>query len=211
MSVQAAIFDCDGVLADSEPAWAEAEAELCRRYGVDRATRPSTQGHSIALTVALLLPELAFSQPTRLETEFVQIAEEIVPNGARAMPGAVELVGRLARTMPVGVASNCPRSVLGPILSAIGVEPYVTVYTAADEVPRPKPAPDVYLANALALEVPTRFVVVFEDSPTGVAAARSAGCRVVQVAAPGIDRIALVDGFLDSLLSVPVDLAALFA
>ena len=195
------IFDCDGVLADSESAWAAAERELCLTYGVDRDQSPrvSTIGRSSRDSVLLLMPGLPDGEIERAERMLEEIALRIVPARVQPMPGAVDLVSQLADVVPIGVASNTPRAILGPVLSAIGVAPFVTVFMGADDVEYPKPAPHIYVRTCELLGFAGREVLVLEDSLTGIASAREAGCRVIHVGSDDDDRASDVDGFIPSL------------
>ena len=115
------------------------------------------------------------------------------------MPGAVALVSRLAEVMPVGVASNTPRAILEPVLSAIGVAPFLTAFVGADEVPRPKPAPHVYLRACLLLGSSSSDVLVVEDSDTGIVSAKAAGCTVIQLCPEASARQGDADASVTSL------------
>jgi HAD superfamily hydrolase (TIGR01509 family) len=211
VNFEAVIFDCDGVLADSEPAWALTEVELSRRYGLDRYREPfiTTQGVSMRETVRLLIPELTASELDQAEQLFIDLAVEVVPGRVRALPGAVELASTLAGAMAIGVASNSPRSVLGEVLKAIGVASYVDGYVSADQVAAPKPAPFVYLRACELLGVRPERTLVIEDSSTGVQAARAAGCTVIQVAAPGLRPDDTADAYVESLFDVAATMADL--
>jgi HAD superfamily hydrolase (TIGR01509 family) len=201
VEIHAVVFDCDGVLADSEPAWADAERALCLEYGIDRDAPPwvSTQGKSLGDSVRLLMPHLLDDELDLAVRRFIDIAAVAVPADVRPLPGAVEIVSRLSGTMPVAVASNQPRHILGPVLANIGVAPFITAFVGVDDVARPKPAPDLYLRACEVLGVEGRHVLVFEDSSTGIRAAQAAGCTAIQVGVPGVERFAFADGFVASL------------
>lgn len=201
MRIQAVIFDCDGVLADSEPAWAAAERELCLAYGIDldQSPRVCTKGVASSDSVRLLMPDLPADEVVRAERLLDEIALRSVPRRVRPMPGAVALVSRLAEVMPVGVASNTPRAILEPVLSAIGVAPFLTAFVGADEVPHPKPAPHVYLRACLLLGSSSSDVLVVEDSDTGIVSAKAAGCTVIQVGPESSARHGDADASVPSL------------
>jgi HAD superfamily hydrolase (TIGR01509 family) len=91
--------------------------------------------------------------------------------------------------MPIGVASNSPRMILDIALRRAGLTGVFGAVIAADEVPIPKPAPDLYLAACRLLDADPSASIAFEDTWTGAAAARAAGMRVVGV--PSLDP----DGF----------------
>jgi HAD superfamily hydrolase (TIGR01509 family) len=108
-------------------------------------------------------------------------------NGVEPMPGALALLDVI--TVPVGVASNSPRSFVERTLDAAGVRGRFGCVLAADDVTHPKPAPDLYIALAHGLGADPADCVALEDTPTGVAAARAAGAFVIGV--PSMEGVVL--------------------
>jgi HAD superfamily hydrolase (TIGR01509 family) len=95
-------------------------------------------------------------------------------------PGIAELVERaIALGFRCGIASATPESDLRQVLDRIGLTPRFDVIVSSDAVPRPKPAPDVYLRAAELLHVVPAHCIVVEDTPTGLAAGRAAGMHCV--------------------------------
>jgi HAD superfamily hydrolase (TIGR01509 family) len=185
---EAVVFDCDGVLADTDEAWALAERALCERNGVRWTHEIGNLMHGMSGRAAVgILAKLMERPPPLdvLEQQLLDAAAPLLLDGVHPLPGAVALVDELAARVPVAVASNTPRRLLERILRAIGVTPALSAIVAADEVPLPKPAPDVYREAVRRLGVDPAATLVFEDSPTGAAAAIGAGCQVVGVAASG--------------------------
>jgi beta-phosphoglucomutase len=83
---------------------------------------------------------------------------------------------------PIALGTNAERDNIDFVLDGVaGLRRHFEVIVDGSEVARPKPAPDIYLRAAELLKIPPRNCVVFEDSPVGVAAARSAGMTVVGV------------------------------
>ncbi len=174
------IFDCDGVLVDSESASAAAwQAALARfDYHIDEVTFAGfvgTTDRALAIAFAALVGAGVEEVLNAAEEEMRLVAG----HGLSAFPDAVALVDRLA--VPIGVASNSDRWRLEVVLSSAGVRHLFEVTVAGDEVAAPKPAPDVYLRVAALLGMSPGDCVVIEDSPTGVVAARAAGMSVVVV------------------------------
>jgi HAD superfamily hydrolase (TIGR01509 family) len=100
------------------------------------------------------------------------------------MSGARELVEDVtAGGVPIALVSSSYRSVMDAVLDAVGRD-WFTTTVSADDVARTKPHPDPYLAAATALGVDAARCVALEDSATGSASARAAGC--VTVAVPSI-------------------------
>jgi HAD superfamily hydrolase (TIGR01509 family) len=213
VTVRGVIFDCDGVLTHSEAAWGEAERELCRRYGADpgRVDQFMTAGLSMAETVRTLLGDEPPGGVKQAEDVLTSIAMTTLPLILVPAPGVIALLHELSEDHVVAVASNTPRPLLLRVLDALGVAPFLTSITSADDVAHPKPAPDLFLKACEDLGLPPGSVVVVEDSPTGVQAARAAGCRVIQVAAEGVPEVVDVDVRLDSLSLPLADLIELIA
>lgn len=179
----AVVFDCDGLLMDTEPCWTVAETELFARrglsFGLDE--KALVIGKSLAESCALVAD--LFGEPGGAEAiadELLALVTEVVAARAEAMPGAKDLVEQVALAgLPVAVASNSPRSLLDVALARGGFTFDVSV--TADEVARPKPAPDIYRHACALLGVAPQDTLAFEDSMTGLRSARAAGIRVVGV------------------------------
>lgn len=97
-----------------------------------------------------------------------------------AIPGVEEFLA-LHRDLPKAVASNAEPQNIDFVLDRFHLRPYFPVTVNGMQVLRPKPFPDVYLEAARLLNTAPADCIVFEDSPTGVEAARAAGMRVVGV------------------------------
>ncbi|MFH1834433.1 MAG: HAD family phosphatase, partial [bacterium] len=97
------------------------------------------------------------------------------------VPGAREAVERLAATYRLGLASSSPREVIAFVLTRSGLDRCFAAWASSDDVPRGKPAPDVYLrACSMIGTEPSRCAAV-EDSPSGIRAARAAGLKVIAI------------------------------
>jgi len=180
----AVVFDCDGLLIDTEPCWTVAETELFARRGMGfgPAEKAFVIGKSVP-AAAELLTEVFDEQGTAdaIAKELLGLVEEVVGRQAEAMAGAAELVELVKAKVPVAVASNSPRGLLDAALRRGGLTDALPVSVAADEVPAAKPAPDMYLAACQALGVPPERCLAFEDSMTGLLSARAAGLRIVGI------------------------------
>ncbi|MEX1003857.1 MAG: HAD family phosphatase [Acidimicrobiia bacterium] len=182
LDAQAVLFDCDGVLVDSEPvsflAWSHALA--AHGYTLDESDFAESVGGTETMVALRFAPEIGVDAAA-LELEAREVFRRLAPM-AQAFRDTLALVGRLeAQLVPVAVATNGLRWRLDVLLGAVGLGRLLPFSVTSDEVARPKPAPDLYVAAAeLAGTEPDRCVVL-EDSPTGVAAAKAAGCLVVAV------------------------------
>ncbi len=187
----AVVFDADGVLVDTEPAWAAARADLFARHG--RRFGPGdgrrTLGTGVAGTGEVLAGLLgAPERADALAAELLDLLlEHVRARPPVALPGAAGLVGELRGRTPLAVASNAPRALLDTTLGAAGLAGLADVVVAADEVARPKPSPDLYVEALRRLGAPAAASVAVEDSPAGAASARAAGMWVIGVpSAPGV-------------------------
>lgn len=174
------IFDCDGVLVDSEWASASAwQAALARfDHHIDGRTFEGfvgTTDRAMAMTFAAQIG----AEPEDILRAAEEEMRRAAARGLEPFPDAVALIDRLS--VPIGVASNSDRWRLETVLSSAGVRGLFEVTVAGDEVANPKPAPDIYLRAAVLLEADPVDCLVIEDSPTGVTAARAAGMPVVVV------------------------------
>lgn len=195
------VFDCDGLLVDTEPSWTVAEAALFAARGLPYGPAEKIRfiGKSVPDSVALMA--VLFGEPGSSESiqrEVLASVEAVIGAQAEAMPGAVELVGQLAGRLPIAVASNSPRAIVEMSLRRAGLAGSFDAVVAADEVLRPKPFGDLYLEACVRLGVAAPASVAFEDTTTGVAAAKAAGMFVVGI--PTLDPAGFVaDLVLESL------------
>jgi HAD superfamily hydrolase (TIGR01509 family) len=189
--VEAVIFDCDGVLVDSEVIYIDAELDHLAAVGVrfDRATYVRTfMGLSPDEWRARLSDELLARTGRAPDAGFFVTLDAVVTEAFRArlvaMPGAAQAVAAL--DMARGVASSTPLDRLTWKLRRTGLLDHFAPHVfSADMVPRGKPAPDLFLHAAAALGVDPLRCVVVEDSANGVRAARAAGMRVIGFTAGG--------------------------
>jgi HAD superfamily hydrolase (TIGR01509 family) len=186
----AVVFDCDGLLVDTEPRWTIAEAEMFRRHGLgfgpeQKALLIGTSTGDAGEIMAGLFGTPG--QGRQLGADLLALAVEVISREALPMPGAVDLVALVSRAVPVAVASNSPRHLLAVTLDRSGFTASFPVSVAGDEVARAKPAPDLYLAACAALSAEPAGCLAFEDSVTGLRAAQAAGLRTVAVPSMPLD------------------------
>jgi beta-phosphoglucomutase-like phosphatase (HAD superfamily) len=148
LEAAAVLFDCDGVLVDSEPvsflAWSRTLA--AHGHTLDEAQFAESVGGTEAM-VAIGSRRRSGVDAEALEAE-AREAFERMPRAA-GFPDTLELVAAAGgRGVPIAVATNGLRWRLDALLAAVGLERMLPVSVTADEVRRPKPAPDLYLAAA---------------------------------------------------------------
>lgn len=98
---------------------------------------------------------------------------------AKLVPGVREFIAEASKTVPLAVGTNAEPANVDFILDGAGIKQYFKAIVDGSQVPRAKPAPDVYLRGAELMGVAPANCIVFEDSPVGIRAAKAAGMRVV--------------------------------
>jgi HAD superfamily hydrolase (TIGR01509 family) len=189
MSPAAVLFDNDGLTLDTEPAWTRAEVALFERHGSTFTPQHKRDLLGTAPVDAAIRLERMLGRPgDELNAELYALVLEEVAAGVEPMPGAVALLHALgAAGIPVGLVSNSRRAFVERGLRAAGLGDAFAVIVTAEEVARPKPAPDAYVAAAVALGAAPSQCAVLEDSPPGLAAGRAAGALTIGVPSfPGV-------------------------
>jgi beta-phosphoglucomutase-like phosphatase (HAD superfamily) len=187
-TIQAVVFDLDGVLMNSEWLAFKIWRELAARHGglLAETDYPGMVGISAEETAAYVMAKTAVSFDVTQSCAWVwgQIIErmgtEIEP-----LPGSTELVSSLAsRGYPLAIASNSLSGYIDTALAGLRLEAYFPIRVGIDQVSQGKPAPDVYLTAAERLGVRPENCLAIEDSRVGVQAAAFAGMRVIAVPGP---------------------------
>jgi HAD superfamily hydrolase (TIGR01509 family) len=183
----AVIFDNDGLLLDTEEAWTRAERALFGRRGREFTTEHKRALIGSSRSTAAIKLETMLERPGEGEALMDELHERVMAEvlvGVPPRPGALRLLSRLTDAgMPLAVASNSERVFVERTLAGAGLlkdGPFRTIGSAED-VLRPKPAPDIYLEACRRLGAEPALSVALEDSPIGVASAGAAGMFVIGV------------------------------
>ena len=189
-----AIFDCDGVLVDSEPIANRVFARQLASHGLamdpDEVMRTFI-GRSRDTCIEMAGRLRGAALPAGFAATWDEALHEALRNEVQPVEGVRELLRSLA--IPFCVASNGEPEHMRISLTAAGLMPLVEgrLFSAAS-VARPKPAPDLFLHAAAAMGFEPRDCAVIEDTVTGVKAAVAAGMRAFGYAgAPHTDGEAL--------------------
>jgi HAD superfamily hydrolase (TIGR01509 family) len=183
-SFEAVLFDCDGVLVDSERitnsvlrtmlhelGWAVSEADCFRLF----------VGRALADEVGVITAHTGFTVTGEWIAEFRRRRNDALAAGLEAIPGAVAAAHEISRLFHgnVACASGADRPKIELQLRKVGLDRvFAGKIFSGMEMPRSKPAPDVYLAAAAALGVDPARAAVVEDTATGVRAGVAAGAVV---------------------------------
>ena len=185
IAVAAVIFDCDGLLAETEAGWTRAETAIFREHGYDFGAEQKQLLVGGTLAAGGETMAAYFGLPgggAALAARLAYLVRQELAAGTPAMPGAREVAETLRRRgIPVAVASNSPREFVAAALGSAGLLDIFEVIVSADDVERGKPAPDLYQTACARLAADPGRSVAFEDSRTGVASARAASMFVIAV------------------------------
>ncbi len=174
------IFDCDGVLVDSEPLSCACLASALTRHGIDTSldlvferflgrSFATVEAHVLATTGANLPPEFRDALRDDVTAAFTR--------DLRAIDGIAELLARLDQPYCLASSSDRPRIDLS--LKLTGLDPaFAGRIFNAEMVARGKPAPDLFLHAAAGMGADPARCLVVEDSVSGVQAGKAAGMTV---------------------------------
>lgn len=183
---RAVVFDCDGLLLDTESVWQATQDTVItsHRAPITDADRTVLHGSTIE-QAADLIAARSGDEREAVVHELYETFDELLSAGITLMPGARAVVEAAAARVPIACASNSWLEALERKLTSGGIREHFTNLQASDTVAAAKPAPDMYAAAAHALGVAPEEALGVEDSGTGAQAARAAGLRLIAVPTPG--------------------------
>lgn len=186
--IDAAIFDLDGLLIDSEPLWQEAEIEVFGQVGLelDREQCKRTMGLRIDDVVDYWHRRRPWDEARHPRPEVVERIvdrmEELIRRRGVPKEGvehALQFVE--ARGIPVALASSSQRRLIDAAIETLGLDDRFAAVRSADSEPRGKPYPGIYVNVARRLSISPARCVAFEDSIAGLLAAKAAAMCCVLV------------------------------
>ncbi|GAA0810005.1 HAD family hydrolase [Spirilliplanes yamanashiensis] len=208
-AIEAVVFDLDGVLIDTEGVWEEVRRAYVAEAG--RAFLPDSQTRMMGMSTPEWSRHLSEDVGVGRAPEVVaaEVLERMAGRYREALPlipGGVEAVHRLGERYRLALASSSARVLIDQVLQTAGLTGAFEATYSTEQVPRGKPAPDVYLTAVEALGLTPAVCAAVEDSSNGLRAAAAAGLAVVCVPhgvyPPAPDALALADlvvGGLDEL------------
>ena len=213
MPIEAVIFDMDGVLVDSEVYWDKSRIEYARDRGktwTDELQRlamgRSTVGWARVMQDRLQLDESIDEIIAEMKARVIAHYEERMPT----RPGALESVCHMKEYFRVGLASGSPTEIIKAVMRITELDLVFEVMVYGDDIPRGKPAPDIYLEAMSRLGVAPQAAAGIEDSANGLRSLKAAGMLAVAAPSPDYplaeDVLALADAHIVSLEDFTVDL-----
>ncbi len=183
----AVVFDMDGVIVDSEQVWDEVREQYVRETGgaYSPAATRDMMGMSSVEWSRYMADELGVpGTPQEINAAIVARMLARYGEAPPLIPGAVEAGRMAAGRWPLAIASSSNPELIEVVLRAAGLRELFPVAVSSQEVPRGKPAPDVYLEAARRLGIEPAACTAVEDSHNGIRSAKAAGMRVVAVPNP---------------------------
>jgi HAD superfamily hydrolase (TIGR01509 family) len=211
--IDAVVFDMDGVLLDSEEVWDAVRERYVRERGgrYDAEIQRAMMGMSSPEWSRYLHEHAGLrDEPETINDDVVRLMLESYRTELPLIDGAVDAVRRIGAVWPLGLASSSNRPLIETVLDETELTPLFRAVVSSEEVPRGKPAPDVYLEAARRLGVDATRCAAVEDSHSGIRSAKAAGMRVVAIPnptyPPGDDALAEADVVLARIdeLTAPV-------
>ena len=206
MTIEAVVFDLDGVIVQSEELWDAARRELAAEHGIEwpEGATDAMMGMSSKEWSRYVHDEVGVPDPPEeINRKVLAWVEKRYREELPWIPGAREAVKRIGAEFPLGLATSSNREIIDIVVEVGGFEDLLKVTVSSEEVERGKPAPDVYLEATRRMGVDPERTAAVEDSTNGLLAAKAAGMRVIAIPndahPPAENGLAAADVVLDSI------------
>jgi HAD superfamily hydrolase (TIGR01509 family) len=177
------IFDCDGVLVDSEPLSMRADVMLLKQHGIDISEAEAHNrfvGTTFQAMLDMMTTQFGTAFPPGLHAVKNTMVEALYRGELKIVPGVVDVLDALkARGIGISIGSNSPKMRVELAVALTHIADRFDRIVSYEDVAKGKPAPDIFLLAAKLAGVTTSECVVVEDSLTGVTAAVAAGIPTI--------------------------------
>ena len=181
---EAVFFDMDGLMVDSEPEWLKSETEVTAAFGYSwlEEDQVACLGGPLTKVGQYMFDKCGQQQSPQFFTQTLidtQVAR--MRGNTPTMPGAIELVRELhLHGVKTALVSASPRNIVDAVLDNLGHDLF-PFSISSDDVAVTKPDPECYLKAATMSGSEISKCLVFEDSITGITAAKASGAYLIAV------------------------------
>ena len=195
------IFDCDGVLVDSERLSNQVFCDILNGYGLELNLEDMFRifvGNSMAQCIKIIDEMLGYPPPDNFEATYRMQVANAFKTDLKAVDGVEDIIKSLDK--PYCIASSGPHEKMQITLGLTGLNKYFAknIYSTYD-VENPKPYPDVYLHAAEQMGYTSDECLIIEDSTLGVQAGKDAGMYVIAYAG-SLPEERLIDAGADKII-----------
>ena len=190
MSIEAVVFDMEGVLMDSEPYWKVAREGFAQAihkpWSMD--DQRACMGRNTVEWAQVMKDRIA--QDWSLDDIIDDVIGRVLAQYDDRLPlrdGAIGAVERMAARYKVALASGSPTAVIDHAMDGSGLGKLLKIRVYGDTIPNGKPAPDIYLEALRLLAVQPENSAGVEDSSAGIRALHNAGMKVIAAPSEGFD------------------------
>lgn len=207
------LFDYNGVIVDDEHLQREAMNEVLKNWQAE-LTEDMYEQYCLGQSdkgafdnLRNVLPRLQVVTTEELIQKKFEAYQKISGTILPLHPGVEKLLQELSQDFRIGLVTGSQRSEMEPILTKGDIKKFFEVIITADDVFHPKPDPEGYAKAISALGLPNENVVVIEDSPAGVAAAKAAGLKCIAVLQTvAKDKLAAADYIINNVNQLTTNL-----
>lgn len=182
----AAVFDLDGTLVNSEPAWEKAKLAVAERHGrtITQAQMDASVGRSMDELVATVFAPADRAAARAIEKEVFAEGEKWLGDLRQPIPGAADFLRDMhARGLRIALCSSAPEYLIRDALVQLQVLDLVELIVSADPLPRRKPDPYPYQVTAEGLGLPPDRLIGIEDALPGARSSKGAGLFTAAIGA----------------------------
>lgn len=184
--IKAVIFDMNGVIVNDEKIHQRSWKIFCKRHNF-KVSREEFKTKFLGriekeILTYLFKKQLSKKDLEKYVSERVKIAMDLFRPNLAPINGSLPLIKNLyAEKMPLALATAARDLYTNFILEGLNIKKYFKVVTTAEDIFKGKPDPEIYLKTARKLNLNPKVCIVFEDTPAGVKAAKTAGMKVIAI------------------------------
>lgn len=187
--LKAILFDCDGVIADTEPVHFDLFQKVLAGEGITISSDEYYREY-VGMTDRECFQSVFSKAGRNLWPEDLELLmqrkhsliEDVLSKNLVSYPAVIELIRTAGKKYPLAVVSGALRAEIELICDALQIRKAFKVIVSAEDIKKGKPDPEGYLIGAKLLGIPAHQCVGIEDTPAGIAAVRGAGMKCIAIA-----------------------------